>query len=86
MPFGCISRFLKLAHGRGNAGGARHCRELLNRAPVGNQIRQGVLLLDPPARSARGDKWHLNEIAISTRPNNIGSGALSTRMASFSRS
>lgn len=38
MPFGCISRFLKLAHGRGNAGGARHCRDLLNRAPAGNQF------------------------------------------------
>lgn len=83
MPFGCISRSLSLRMVEENAGGARHCRDLLNRAPVGNEIRQGVLLLDPPARSARGDKWHLNEIAISTRPNNIGSGALSTRMASF---
>lgn len=40
--------------------------------------------MDPPARSARGDKWHLNEISISTRPNNIGSGALLTRKGSFS--
>ena len=35
---------------------------------------------------ARGDKWHLDEVVISSRANNIGFGALSTRMASFSTS
>ncbi|MCP2223695.1 transposase-like protein [Bradyrhizobium elkanii] len=35
---------------------------------------------------ARGDKWHLDEALSRSRANSIGSGALSTRMASFSTS
>ena len=39
------------SHGRGDAGGARDLRDLRDRAPVGEEVRQGVLRSDPPARA-----------------------------------
>ena len=39
------------SHGRGDARGARNLRDLRDRAPVGEEVRQGVRRSDPPARA-----------------------------------
>src|ERR1700723_4015841 len=39
------------SYGRGNAGGARDLRNVRDRAPMGEEVRQGVLRSDPPARA-----------------------------------
>ena len=45
------------SHGRGDARGAGHLRELRDGEAFSDQIRQRV--------PARGDKWHLDEVVIS---------------------
>src|ERR1700733_4918459 len=39
------------SHGRRKAGGARDLRDLRDRAPVGEEVRQGIRRPDPPARA-----------------------------------
>ncbi len=40
-------------------------RDLRDRAPVGEDVRQDIRRSDPPARAWRGDKWHMDEVVIS---------------------
>ena len=74
------------SHGRRNAGGAWDLRDLRDRAPVGEEVRQGIRVRSaggPPPAAING-MWMRS--SSRSPASHTGSGAPSIRTASFSTS